>query len=1006
MKEGDESQMEKGPGGGKSWKKKSPFKRSSAAAEKAAAGGGALEAKAEDGSAPAPAPTEKSSDGEGGQGSPGANRLGKPSALRKLKNLVSPKDKGDGLSKKLGQGSFSNYGDGDATTVASAVMSKFRGVRGSFGPSRGDGGGGASRGDDDRSQGGKSGTPLERTGQSSVYVEPHHLDGFCRRVDSYDGQIIVVDGRATYEVGNYLGGGVAGVVYEGTPLLSLGEYPVRTGVADSLLLAAEGGLQGVTVGDRSHSEGRGAGAGADPQHVDQERPAVTVDHEVVESSGGMCDPFCGETRGEEEHDGPSEELPGRERSAASLEYAGAHAEMHPPQKAAVCDDANMAIEVPRSRTGFNKAGTEIPVLDAIDAPSRSEHYTRKARQELELEQQRAEKGDGDGLAGLTISAGDRKRSDPLFLAMEQTVAVKILNPVGYRLLSADSIKDAVVVKEGEPFDPAVVSGHRPMEEKNVWWLINPNSRNLRTLKKTGPAGDVVDRGSEQRGLRLSLVAAYLDPGRGVIKELPLTRCIEIWGHAPFGATEDDFEAMMDSIERVNAGQPPSKYGKGTNMPAADEAATDLSGSIGGGYLSPVQVRRNLFSTTEVEGGLARAMEATRKTVYCSPLSAYIAVPAVPPKYLRWLRQRRAATKEIRHMMQIGRHRNVVHLYEVLELIQDSKSTMFLILELVRGGELFDLISSSSGAKDKGNGDDGEEDPEVRMLKFFSELAAGIAYCHENGIAHRDLKPENLLVHNGPEGQTLKIADFGLSATFHFSGLTQGIASVDPDLLSEGGSIVASPTKSTAGVASPTPSPYSLRNMGATALLYLTCGNMDNVFGLEGNGSPEPLKRMTSIVGSPHYVAPEIISQDQDKKKKSKNASRAPDQVANTGGVNGYDGTKADVWSAGIILYAMLFRSLPFGEDLLRCPRYLSFSKWYDEARRKHGRRSLGAYALDPNYTQKDEDEMLGPHWFFPATTSRESRDLIVAMLNSDARERLSIEQVLRHPWTTGQRTDP
>ena len=55
MKEGDESQMEKGPGGGKSWKKKSPFKRSSAAAEKAAAGGGALEAKAEDGSAPAAA---------------------------------------------------------------------------------------------------------------------------------------------------------------------------------------------------------------------------------------------------------------------------------------------------------------------------------------------------------------------------------------------------------------------------------------------------------------------------------------------------------------------------------------------------------------------------------------------------------------------------------------------------------------------------------------------------------------------------------------------------------------------------------------------------------------------------------------------------------------------------------------------------------------------------------------------------------------------------------------
>ena len=49
------------------------------------------------------------------------------------------------------------------------------------------------------------------------------------------------------------------------------------------------------------------------------------------------------------------------------------------------------------------------------------------------------------------------------------------------------------------------------------------------------------------------------------------------------------------------------------------------------------------------------------------------------------------------MMSIGRHKNVVHLYEVLEYIQDSKSTMFLILDLVWGGELFDLISSNASS---------------------------------------------------------------------------------------------------------------------------------------------------------------------------------------------------------------------------------------------------------------------------------------------------------------------
>ena len=67
-------------------------------------------------------------------------------------------------------------------------------------------------------------TPMkEISTQSSIYEEAHHRDGFCRRVDSYDGQIIVVEGRPTYEVGNYLGGGVAGDVYEGTRLLPLAE---------------------------------------------------------------------------------------------------------------------------------------------------------------------------------------------------------------------------------------------------------------------------------------------------------------------------------------------------------------------------------------------------------------------------------------------------------------------------------------------------------------------------------------------------------------------------------------------------------------------------------------------------------------------------------------------------------------------------------------------------------------------------------------------------------------
>ncbi|XP_073102292.1 CBL-interacting protein kinase 9 isoform X2 [Elaeis guineensis] len=95
-------------------------------------------------------------------------------------------------------------------------------------------------------------------------------------------------------------------------------------------------------------------------------------------------------------------------------------------------------------------------------------------------------------------------------------------------------------------------------------------------------------------------------------------------------------------------------------------------------------------------------------------------------------------------MKLIKHPNVVQIYEVMA----SKTKIYIVLEFVNGGELFDKIVNHGRLK------------EDEARRYFQQLINAVDYCHSRGVYHRDLKPENLLLDSYGN---LKVSDFGLSA---------------------------------------------------------------------------------------------------------------------------------------------------------------------------------------------------------------------------------------------------
>ncbi|KFK36742.1 hypothetical protein AALP_AA4G163700 [Arabis alpina] len=198
-----------------------------------------------------------------------------------------------------------------------------------------------------------------------------------------------------------------------------------------------------------------------------------------------------------------------------------------------------------------------------------------------------------------------------------------------------------------------------------------------------------------------------------------------------------------------------------------------------------------------------------------------------------------------------RHPHVILLSEVLA----TKTKIYFVMELAKGGELFSRVTSNRFT-------------ESLSRKYFRQLISAVRYCHARGVFHRDLKPENLLL---DEKRDLKVSDFGLSA-------------MREQIQSDG-------------------------------MLHTLCG-------------------------TPAYVAPELLLK------------------------KGYDGSKADIWSCGVVLFLLNAGYLPF-----RDPNIMGLYRKIHKA----------SYRM--------------PDW-----TSSDLRRLLRRLLEPDPEQRITVEEILVDPW--------
>ncbi len=102
--------------------------------------------------------------------------------------------------------------------------------------------------------------------------------------------------------------------------------------------------------------------------------------------------------------------------------------------------------------------------------------------------------------------------------------------------------------------------------------------------------------------------------------------------------------------------------------------------------------------------------------------------------------------------------------QVYDFDQTPEGVMYLAMELLQGKSLHSLLYEG-----------GPFDP-IRVAKTLAGIAVSLQEAHLQGIVHRDIKPENIYLEPRPEGEFVKVLDFGIAKIVSGeSGLQSGPA---------------------------------------------------------------------------------------------------------------------------------------------------------------------------------------------------------------------------------------